>query len=515
MDGLLVPVSIVNVNPTGKVSSTGIAFGVPRFLDDLRWDNSYARLPETFFQAVAATPLPNPHLVTFNLDAAQLLGISAAEAERPGFVTAINGDRFVTGTEPLAAIYAGHQFGVWVPQLGDGRAILLGEVVGPRHRRWEVQLKGAGPTRYSRMGDGRAVLRSTIREYLAGEAMHGLGVPTTRSLAIIGSDAPIYREQVETAAILVRVAPTHVRFGSFELFASRGQTEDVARLADYVIDRHFAHLLMLPATQRYAAWYREIVDRTAVLMAAWTATGFTHGVMNTDNMSILGLSLDYGPYGWMDGYDRGFIPNHSDTNGRYAFDQQPRVGLWNCARLGEALHSLVEEDDAIAALDSYRATFEREMDRQMRAKLGLLTSESEDVALVAELLGVLHDSQADYTQFFRALSRFTTGSAESLRAEVRETERLDAWLTRYAQRLAREHSADTARHERMLRANPKFVLRNWMAQEAIGKAQSGNFEMIEELRLLLATPFDEHEGMERFAGPAPEGTVEVALSCSS
>ena len=486
-----------------------------RYLDQIRWDNSYSRLPETFYQAVAPTPLPNPHLVAFNPAAAALLGLSRAEADRAEFVAAINGDRAIPGTRPLAAAYAGHQFGVWVSELGDGRAIVLGEVAGPDHRRWEVQLKGAGPTRYSRMGDGRAVLRSTIREYLAGEAMHGLGIPTTRSLAIVGSDAPVYREQVETAAILVRMAPTHVRFGSFELFASREQTDAVEQLGDYVIDRHFTHLLMFPAAQRRAAWYREVVDRTAFLMAAWTATGFTHGVMNTDNMSILGLTLDYGPYGWMERYDRGYIPNHSDTSGRYAFDQQPRVGLWNCARLGEALHSLVSEEDALAALDSYRATFEREMDRLMRAKLGLATSESGDVALVAEMLAMLHDSKADYTRFFRVLSRHVEGENEALRADVGESDRLDAWLSRYTQRLSREHSVDAERHARMLAVNPKFVLRNWIAQEAIASAQSGSFGMIEELRTLLATPFDEHEGMERFAGPAPEGTAQVELSCSS
>ena len=488
---------------------------MPQRLDALTWDNSFSRLPETFYQTVSPTPLPNLRLVAFNPDVAAQLGLSAAEAGRPEFLAALNGDRIVAGTKPLAAIYAGHQFGVWVPELGDGRAILLGEVVGPRHQRWEVQLKGAGPTRYSRMGDGRAVLRSTIREYLAGEAMHGLGVPTTRSLAIVGSDAPVYREQVETAALLVRVAPTHVRFGSFQLFASRGMTQELNRLADYVIELHFTDLLRLPAAQRYAAWYREVVERTARLMAAWTATGFTHGVMNTDNMSIVGLTLDYGPYGWMDAYDRGFIPNHSDTSGRYAFDQQPRVGLWNCARLGEALHSLVSEADAIMALESYRTTFDRALDSLMRAKLGLMTTEPNDVVLVGEMLAMLHDSHTDYTRFFRALSRFRSADGAAVRAEVKDVERIADWLSQYDQRLRRENSSDDARHGRMLGANPKYVLRNWMAQEAIGKAQAGEFPLIEELRVMLTTPFDEHPDMERYAGPRPAGVPVVELSCSS
>jgi hypothetical protein len=488
---------------------------VTRPLEALRWDNSFARLPETFYQRVRPTPLPNVKMVAWNVDAAALLELEPGDAGRPAVLGALNGEGTVPGTLPLASIYAGHQFGVWVPELGDGRAILLGEVIGRQHQRWEIQLKGAGPTRFSRMGDGRAVLRSTIREYLAGEAMHGLGIPTTRSLAIIGSDAPVYRERVESAALLVRLAPTHVRFGHFELFASRGMIDAVAQLADYVIDMHFAHLLTLPAPRRYATWYREVIDRTARLMAAWTATGFTHGVMNTDNMSILGLTLDYGPYGWMDAYDRGFTPNHSDTSGRYAFDQQPRIGLWNGARLGEALHSLVNEDEAVAALESYRATFETEMDRLMRAKLGLTTPEPDDVGLVAELLGVLHDGGVDYTRFFRALSRYAASDTAAVHAEVGDTERLKGWFVRYAQRLLREGSHDSSRHERMLRANPKYVLRNWMAQEAIAGAETGECAKIEELRLLLKTPFDEHEEAERYAAKPPEWAREIAVSCSS
>jgi hypothetical protein len=501
-----------------------------RPLEDLRWDNSFARLPETFYQQVQPAPLPHPRLVAFNPDVATLLDLSPAEAARPEFLAAFNGELALPGIRPIAAIYAGHQFGVWVPELGDGRAILLGEVINARHERWDVQVKGAGLTRFSRMGDGRAVLRSTVREYLGAEAMHGLGVPTTRSLAIIGSDEPVYREQVETGAILVRVAPTHVRFGSFEVFASRGQYDAVRQLADYVIDLHFTHLLTLPVAERYTAWYREVIDRTARLMAAWTATGFAHGVLNTDNMSILGISLDYGPYGWMDNYERGFIPNHSDPAGRYAFDQQPRVGLWNCARLGEALLSLLDDaspgaargQSVMAALESYRSTFESEMDRLMRGKLGLSSAEAGDVGLVADLLSLLHDTRADYTRCFRALSRYAPGDEsrrtpgeEPLRAEVADTERLTAWLTRYAQRLMRNDVDDRTRRDRMLRANPKFVLRNWMAQEAITNAEAGNYAQIEELRCLLKTPFDEHETLERYAERPPAWAREIAVSCSS
>jgi uncharacterized protein YdiU (UPF0061 family) len=489
---------------------------VPGTLTDLRWDNTFARLPDAFFERVDPTPLPEPYLVAVNPDVAASLDLDPALLTGPEFLDALNRGS-LPGAEPLAAIYAGHQFGVWVPQLGDGRAILLGEVVNKRHERWDIQLKGAGMTRFSRMGDGRAVLRSTIREYLGGEAMHGLGIPTTRSLAIIGSDAPVYREDTETAALLVRVAPTHVRFGSFEVFASRAQHDAVKRLADYVIDSHFPHLLALPVPGRYVTWFREVVERTARLMANWMAVGFTHGVMNTDNMSILGFSLDYGPYGWLDEFERGFIPNHSDPAGRYAYDQQPKVGLWNCVRLGEALLSLMSEEEVVGALNSYRDAFETELDRLMRAKLGLASPDPGDIVLVADLLGLLHDTKADYTRFFRALSRYAHGDAApvALRAEVADADRLAEWRRRYDERLTAEHSNDAERHERMLRSNPKFVLRNWMAQEAITNAQARNYAPIEQLRQLLATPFDEHPELERFAERPPEWAKGIALSCSS
>jgi hypothetical protein len=496
---------------------------VTRRLDDLKWENSFAGLPDRFYQRVTPTPLANPQLAAFNPDAAALLDLSADAATDPDFVAAINGDRPIPGTTPVAAIYAGHQFGVWVPQLGDGRAILLGEVTNGHHERWDIQVKGSGLTRFSRMGDGRAVLRSTIREYLAGEAMTGLGVPSTRALAIVASDVPVYRESVERAALLVRLAPTHVRFGNFEVFASRSMPDAVAQLADHVIERHLPQLLTLPGAERYAAWYREIVARTARLVAMWTATGFTHGVLNTDNMSIIGITLDYGPYGWMDRYDRGFIPNHSDPAGRYAFDQQPMVGLWNCARLGEALHSLISEDDALSALESYRGIFEGEIDRLMRAKLGLLTSEPDDQELAAGFLAVLHAARGDYTRSFRALSRFAPRSgdgrepagASAVREAAEESPAIDAWLARYTQRLIREDSDDVARQRRMLQANPKYVLRNWMAQEVIAAAEGGDFAPIDAMRRIVASPFDEHPDAERYAGRPPAWAADLALSCSS
>jgi uncharacterized protein YdiU (UPF0061 family) len=491
---------------------------MPRRLADLTWDNSYARLPEPFREEVAPTPITAPWLVAFNPDVATLLELDPAVGDAPEFLAWIAGSHPQPGTEPVAAAYAGHQFGVWVPQLGDGRAILLGEVTTSTHQRWDIQVKGAGMTRFSRMGDGRAVLRSTVREYLASEAMHGLGIPTTRALAIAASDMPVYRERAETAAVLVRVAPSHVRFGSFEYFGARRDADAVQRLADHVIDHHFPAVLALPAQERYAAWFREVVDRTARLMAQWTAVGFAHGVMNTDNMSILGLSLDYGPYGFLEAYDPGFICNHSDPSGRYAFDQQPRIGLWNCARLGEALFPLVAEEPARAALESYRATFEQAIDGMVRAKLGLVTRHADDTHLAADLFDLMHRAEVDYTRFFRLLSAVdgdAPAQIDVLHDEVAAPELLTPWLDRWLERVAVETVAPEARRAAMERVNPKYVLRNWIAQEVIEAAEARDTRPLEQVMALLRDPFAEHPGMERYADGPPEGMVEVGVSCSS
>ncbi|MDZ4259830.1 MAG: YdiU family protein [Gemmatimonadales bacterium] len=484
-------------------------------LDHLRWSNSFARLPEQFYHRVRPTALPDPHLVAWNEELAAEIGIVGDPARDPDLLAVLAGNRVTPEMAPVAAIYAGHQFGVWVPQLGDGRAILLGEVVTPDHSRWEIQLKGAGMTRYSRMADGRAVLRSTIREYLASEAMHGLGIPTTRALAVVGSDLPVYRETTETAAVLTRAAPTHVRFGSFELFASRQMSVELERLADHVIEHHFPALLTLPADQRYAAWYQEVVTRTARLMAEWIAVGFQHGVMNTDNFSITGLSIDYGPYGWMERYDPAWICNHSDHAGSYAFGRQPMVGLWNCTRLGEALHPLVSEPDAIAALESFRGTFDSTVGDRLRTKLGLATTLPDDVTLITDWLALLQQTGADYTRSFRALSHWlpgNPGALDALGAEVSDHVALDDWLARWQQRLAMEESEHDRRRAAMLAVNPKYVLRNWIAQDAIDNASTGNFGRVDELRRLFGAPYDEHPAMERYAEPGQE---EIVVSCSS
>ena len=496
-----------------------------RPITSLDFDNSYRRLPPAFYQVVDPTPLPAPYLVSFNPDAAALVDLDPRSADDPLFPEYIAGGRPIPGAEPIAAIYAGHQFGVWVPQLGDGRAILLAEARNARGERWDLQVKGAGPTAFSRMGDGRAVLRSSIREYLCSEAMHHLGVPTTRALCIVGSDAPVYRETTETAAVIVRMAPTHVRFGTFQLFASRGQHDHVRSLADYVIDAHYAHLSGEP--DRHVRFLAEVVERTARLMAHWTSVGFVHGVMNTDNMSILGLTIDYGPFGFLDAFDAGFICNHSDPYGRYAFDQQPNVGLWNCARLAESLLSLVDREQAVAALDGYAAAYTTRYAELMRARLGLATVEPEDDGLIADLLALMHADGADYTRTFRALGAFRAdadaaadpyallGARPVVRELFDDGAAFDAWAGRYADRLRREGSVDAERQPRMDRANPKYVLRNYLAQRAIALAERREYSEIERLLTILRDPFAEHPAYERYAAEPPVEEREVVVSCSS
>ncbi|MEO8450615.1 MAG: protein adenylyltransferase SelO [Gemmatimonadota bacterium] len=484
-------------------------------LTGLHFDNSYARLHPVFYEVVDPTPLTDPYLIAWNPDAAALLDLDPDSHRGPDAARYLSGALRLPGAEPVAAIYAGHQFGVWVPQLGDGRAILLGEVVNGRGERWDLQLKGAGPTRFSRMGDGRSVLRSAVREYLCSEAMDGLGIPTTRALAITGSDDVVYREVPETAATLIRLAPSHVRFGTFELFASRGQVARVRDLADYVIALHYPALGV--EADRYRRLLEEVVGRTARLIAQWMAVGFAHGVMNTDNMSVLGLTLDYGPFGFLDRYDPGFICNHTDQDGRYMFDRQPAVGRWNLARFAEALLDLITEDEANEALGNYPVILSEAYSRAMRAKLGLTTAHAGDSELIRRLLDLLAATQADYTQTFRALGAVSTESGEppeALRALV-VGGALDQWVGEYIARLRAENSVDVERAAAMARANPKYVLRNYLAQVAIERAQEKDPSEIERLRFLLRNPFEEHPGMERYAEPPPPWARDLMVSCSS
>ncbi len=485
-------------------------------LDNLRFDNTYARLPEIFYRRVTPTALPAPYLVSFNKQAAELIGLDWREVSKPEFVEYFTGNKLLPNSEPISAIYAGHQFGTFVQQLGDGRAILLGEVVSEKGKRFDIQLKGAGLTPFSRMGDGRAVLRSTIREYLCSEAMHALGIPTTRSLCITGSDASVYRETIETAAVLTRLAPTHVRFGTFELFYYRGQYDQVRTLADYVIREFYPQFI--EAKDKYLQFLREIVRRTAKLIAQWQSVGFAHGVMNTDNMSIIGLTIDYGPFGFLDEFDADFICNHSDYGGRYAFDQQPNVGLWNLYRFAQTLIPLIEPEEAQAILGEYQMIFTKRFVELMRDKLGLQAKVAEDAELISDLFEILQTNAVDYTRFFRRLGEFKTAENEKndlLQKMFVDPNSFDAWAKNYLVRLREESSVDAERRELMLKVNPKLVLRNHIAQMVIEEAQNGNYAEIDALLEVLQNPFDEHPEMEHFNTPPPEAGERVAVSCSS
>lgn len=488
-----------------------------RTLETLSFDNTYARLPQTFYARLNPTPFSAPpYLIHADRAAAELIELDPAQLMRSEFPALFGGSALATGMEPLAMLYSGHQFGVYVPQLGDGRAVLLGEVTNERGERWDLHLKGAGMTPFSRDGDGRAVLRSTIREYLCCAAMRGLGIPTTQALCLVGSDDKVYREQIETGAMLVRMAPSHVRFGTFEVFYYRKQHEHLKTLADYVIDQHFPHLR--DAGEKYVRFFAEVVERTAKLIAQWQAVGWAHGVMNTDNMSILGLTLDYGPYGFMDDYDAGFICNHSDHNGRYAFNQQPYIGLWNLSCLAQALLPLAEKDALKAGLEIYQSLFDREYLTLMRKKFGLVAEQAEDDELIRDFLGLLQDSHADHTIMFRELSTFSTadGAAnEPLREHFLNRDRFDEWAVRYRDRLRHERSHDDERCSRMNRVNPRYVLRNYLVQTAIEKAQNKDFSEIDRLFTLLQDPFTDQQDMEAYALPPPNWGKHLAISCSS
>jgi uncharacterized protein YdiU (UPF0061 family) len=489
-------------------------------LETLRLGEGYASLGERFVERLDPTPLPDPYPIAVNPDVAGLIGLRPDQTERPEFLRLAAGCARFGPVQPFAAVYAGHQFGTFVSQLGDGRAITLGEVTTAGGERFEWQVKGGGPTSFSRFGDGRAVLRSTIREYLCSEAMFALGIPTTRALAIAGSDAPVFRETPETAAVLTRVAPSHLRFGTFEFFHYRGDAEAVRLLADYAIGRFYPDLAALAeGAERYAAFLRSVVERTARLIAQWQAVGFAHGVMNTDNMSILGLTLDYGPFGFLDAYDAGFICNHTDEGERYAFERQPTVGLWNCHALAAALGSLVRKDDADAALAAYEPAFRGRYLELLRAKFGLAVAHhDEDVDLFGACLTALQHGGVDYTTFFRALSslgRESTPYDDTLallfenRAEWYDLQR------RYRDRLAHEPRDDAARHAAMRAVNPKYVLRNHLAQRAIEAAQQRDYSDIARLHDLLRRPFEEHPDNEAYAAPPPDSERHIVVSCSS
>ncbi|CAN5731716.1 YdiU family protein [soil metagenome] len=494
-----------------EAASGDTTSGVPT--TGLQWRNGFAALGPAFHTRLRPTPLASPYWVGRSEATARELGLAADWFPSAESLDVLTGNAELPGGDALASVYSGHQFGVWAGQLGDGRAILLGETT----QGLELQLKGAGRTPYSRGGDGRAVLRSSIREFLCSEAMHGLGIPTTRALSVTGSDQGVRRETLETAAVVARVAPSFIRFGHFEHFAANQLDDELRALADHVIDRHY------PACRSsgrfggnaYAALLEAVAERTAALVAQGQAVGFCHGVMNTDNMSILGLTIDYGPFQFLDGFDPRHICNHSDTNGRYAYNQQPNVAYWNLYALGQALLPLIgEQEVAVAALESYRSVFPREFEARMRAKLGLADARDGDRLLIDEVLKLLAAERTDWTIFWRRLSHAVrSGDFTPVADLFIDRAGIDAWLPRHAERLGAVQ--DTAAGERMLRTNPKFVLRNHLGQQAIEAAQRKDFTAVATLLNLLETPFDEHAGHDAEAGFPPDWASTIEISCSS
>ena len=520
----------------------------------LRFDNAFVRdLPAdpvteprrrqvhgALYSHVQPTPVAAPRVIAHSREMAATLGFSEADIEAPEFAQVFGGNAVAEGMQPYAANYGGHQFGNWAGQLGDGRAITLGEIVNAAGERWELQLKGAGPTPYSRTADGRAVLRSSVREFLCSEAMHHLGVPTTRALCLVATGEQVERDmfydgrpKMEPGAIVCRVAPSFIRFGNFELPTSRGDNALLMRLVDFTLRRDFPEL----AARRQesdealrAEWFGQVCERTARMVAHWMRVGFVHGVMNTDNMSILGLTIDYGPYGWIDNFDLDWTPNTTDAQGRrYRFGRQPHVAHWNLARLGSALvPAFASHDPLHAGLERYEKAFNAADRDNIAAKLGFTECLDEDLELAQSLYGLLQEAEMDMTIFFRALAGVDLdrpAAATFVHAFYDEAKRarfeveLTAWLARYAIRARHDPLAPQERRARMNAANPRYVLRNYLAQQAIDRAEQGDAAGIGELLDVLRRPYDEQPGREAFAGRRPDWARARAgcsmLSCSS
>ena len=530
-------------------------------LASLTFDNRFTRElpadPETInrrrqvmgacYSRVHPIRVAAPRLVAYSKEAAALLDLSVEACESQAFVQVFSGNDLLAGMDPYATCYGGHQFGNWAGQLGDGRAINLGEIINQRSERWALQLKGAGPTPYARTADGLAVLRSSVREFLCSEAMFHLGVPTTRALSLIETGEPVERDMFydghpreEPGAVVCRIAPSFTRFGSFEIFASRGDIKVLKQLLYYTVRTDFPHLGD-PSPAVYLQWFEEVCKRTADLIVQWMRVGFVHGVMNTDNMSILGITLDYGPYGWLDNYDPNWTPNTTDAVGkRYRFGHQPQIAHWNLAQLANAIYPRIEDVKPLQqAVDFYVNRYQQEWKTMMARKLGLTAFESHtDDPLIKELLAILPSIETDMTIFYRRLAELNI-SVESLSdisndaimsplmeayyvpgqvtAEYKAA--IGNWLRSYIARVRTDNISPETRRQQMNAVNPQYVLRNYLAQEAIDQAEAGDFSRINELLDLLRHPYTEQPGKEKFADKRPDWARHRAgcsmLSCSS
>lgn len=514
-------------------------------------ENTRRQVSEACYSRVLPTRVTEPSLVAYSQEVLDLLEINLPESDHQLFADVFAGNRILSGMDPFAMCYGGHQFGNWAGQLGDGRAINLGEVVNSRAENWTLQLKGAGPTPYSRTADGLAVLRSSVREFLCSEAMYHLGVPTTRALSLVLTGEQVMRDmfydghpQLEPGAVVCRVAPSFVRFGSFQIFTARQDLVNLRRLADYTIRHDFPHLDHAddtPTKETYIAWFAEVCKTTAEMIAHWMRVGFVHGVMNTDNMSILGLTIDYGPYGWLEDYDPDWTPNTTDATGRrYRFGQQPQIALWNLLQLANAIYPLVEDTKPLeAALDDYSSLFKESWHRMLAQKLGWAHFRPDtDDSLTDQLFSVLQLAETDMTLFFRSLAnvsidadRVDAASNDQLLTPLRDVfyrheqltdevqGQIAEWLRAYAVRSRADGSTPEERRARMLSANPKYVLRNYLAQMAIDKAEQGDMELVGKLLDVLRHPYDDQPENDEFSAKRPDWARHrpgcSMLSCSS
>ncbi len=510
-----------------------------RFVNELPGDASGAQhsraTPGLCWAAVNPTPVKQPALQAYSIEVADLLDLSRDNIHSADFLAAFSGNCLLPGMTPYATCYGGHQFGHWAGQLGDGRAISLGEVINQRGERYELQLKGAGMTPYSRRADGRAVLRSSIREFLCSEAMHHLGIPGTRALCLIATGDNVMRDmfydgnaKFEPGAIVCRVAPSFTRFGHFEILASRGEHDLLKKLINFTISRDFPQIDM-QSPDGYAQWFKQICESTAHLVVEWLRVGFVHGVMNTDNMSILGLTIDYGPYGWTDNFDPGWTPNTTDHEWRrYCLAQQPPVARWNLEKLAEALAPVFPSQTMLAAgLAHFDATLQSKLTTMLAAKFGLLAWRDEDTDLVESIFELMQRAEVDMTEFFRALADIKQAAPELAVLENafysstlyrNHSALFEAWLARYAARLTLQQDTDDARSSRMNAVNPRFILRNYLSQQAIDTAMNGDMSMLERLMEAARHPYDEHIPADLIA-KRPDWAINKpgcsTLSCSS
>jgi len=483
------------------------------------FDNTYARLPSRFYARQAPAAVAGPRLVKLNQDLAAELGLDQDHLRSPYGLAALSGNSVPDGAEPLAMAYAGHQFGGFVPELGDGRAILLGEIIDPRGERFDIQLKGSGRTAFSRAGDGRAWLGPVLREYIISEAMYALGIPTTRALAAVATGEPVQRETALPGAVLTRVARSHVRIGTFEYFSARGDSEAIRRLADYVIARHYPEAAA--DEQPYRALLDAVIARQARLIAQWLGVGFIHGVMNTDNMSIAGETIDYGPCAFMDTYHPGTVYSSIDRGGRYAYGNQPRIAQWNLSRLAESLLPIIDEDqkkaveEAEAAIDAFPGRFEQAYLERFRAKAGLLEAHDDDADLISDLLQTMTETGADFTNSFRALCDAAEGTEDRARTQLGDSTAGDDWLHRWRTRIAHEAAERAPRAAGMRRANPAVIPRNHRVASALEAAVSDDLGPLEDLMQVLSSPWEQRPDSLPYQSPPEPHEIVHQTFCGT